>query len=203
MSLEVSKYLSLKNNPDTWMKSRSCDDFVVFDCPYCTHEYRATVVSVFKGAWCNCRKRKTETKLYDFLVATFLNKTIEKNVKFDWCVNEETGRLLPFDFCVDGCIIIELDGGHHFSDINVWKSNAIERQERDIFKMTHAFQNGARVIRLYQSDVWKNKNDWAAKLKALIEDDSQQLSFVSTDNQLVTDTYAMYAEKWKQLFEWV
>jgi hypothetical protein len=197
MSLKMSKYLSPKNDAETWKLSKGNSKVVIFDCPYCGNEYRAVVLTVFHGHWCNCRKNKSELKLYNFLTKSFPNKTIEREVRFDWCVNEDTDYRLPFDFCVDGCIIIELDGNQHFIDMPIWKSNAMERQERDTHKIICALENGFRVIRLYQKDVFRDKNNWASQLKALIDDDSNQLAFVTTDNNLVTSTYAMYAKEWE------
>jgi len=198
LSLEMSKHLSVKNDKNIWMLAKCSDVVVIFDCPYCKREYQSTVSNVYYGKWCGCKKHKGEEKLYNFLIHMFPNRTIQRNVNFEWCKNEETDKFLPFDFCIDEYIVVELDGQQHFSDIPRWKTNAVEKQERDIYKMTCALSEGLRVIRLYQVDVWKDKNNWAAKLKALIEDDSDQLAFVTTDNQLVTDTYAMYASKWEQ-----
>ena len=192
LSLEMSKYLSSKNDPNVWMLSRSSAVKVIFDCPYCGLEYESQVYCISAGHWCGCRKKQTEAKLFKFLISLL---SVTRNVTYEWCKNEKTGKFLPFDFCIDGRILCELDGGHHFKDVNYWKSNVGERQERDIYKMKMALQNNFRVIRLFQEDVWNDKNEWDTKLKMLIEDNTLKLSFVATNNVLVTNTYDLFMRK--------
>src|SRR5579872_2508383 len=38
-----------------------------FNCPYCNQIYKATLNSVTKGSWCNCKCNKTETLLFEYL----------------------------------------------------------------------------------------------------------------------------------------
>lgn len=51
------------------------------------------------------------------------------------------------------------------------------------------------MVRLYQPDVLNDKCDWREQLVRLIQDDSEQFSYVTTDNALVMSTYADYATK--------
>jgi very-short-patch-repair endonuclease len=198
MSLDASKYLSLKNNADIWMLTKKSSKVAIFDCPFCDCEYHAQVCSVYGGHWCTCRKRKSETKLYNFLCVMFPDKTIEKNVKFEWCKNEISDRFLPFDFCIDGHLICELDGLQHFQNVAHWKDGSNEymnRQQRDVYKMTVALQNGFRFIRVFQMDVWQDKNNWDSNLAELIRNDTLQLSFVQTNNESVNNTYELYKKQ--------
>ncbi len=76
----------------------------------------------------------------------------QRQVKFTWCKNYETGRFLPFDFCIDN-IIIELDGLQHFEQVSNWQSPELSRI-KDTYKERTAISKGYYVIRLLQSEVW-------------------------------------------------
>jgi hypothetical protein len=197
MSLDVSKYLSPKNNNSIWMTPKKSTVSIIFDCPYCNFEYISVARSVSAGSWCKCRTNKTEQLLHDFLSITFPNRTIQREKIFDWCQNHETKRSLPFDFCIDDHILIELDGRQHFVDVPYFKTTATNIQQRDIYKMDLALKHGFRMIRLYQIDVWENQNNWKTQLQVLIENDTLKLSFVITDYKLAAEKYADYFEKWR------
>lgn len=51
-----------------------------------------------------------------------------------------------------------------------WKISPEEIHNRDVYKQTCANNNGYRVIRVLQTDVWDDKNDWLAKVVAAIEE---------------------------------
>lgn len=77
----------------------------------------------------------------------------------NWCRNI---RALPFDFALAADkILIELDGPEHFTSCP---------HERDVYKQKCANKNGYRMIRVLQTDVWDDKNDWLAKVLAAIEE---------------------------------
>lgn len=137
-----------------------------FLCPYCSKLYSAVLGNVSTGHWYPCRIYKTEILLFEFLNKTYPNLTIERQKKFDWCKNK---RRLPFDFCINSLhLLIELDGTQHFVQVSNWTSLEA-RQERDAYKTKCAVENGYTVIRLLQTDVFKDKNDWDINLKARIQ----------------------------------
>ena len=88
---------------------------------------------------------------------------------YNWCINLETNRFLPFDYSLEEYkIIIELDGDQHFKQISNWKSPE-DTLKRDMYKMDCANKEGYTVIRIYQMDVFKNKNCWFEKLTSAIK----------------------------------
>jgi hypothetical protein len=108
----------------------------------------------------NCYKG--EMILHEYLLS--LNYNINLQEKFDWCKNEETNKILPFDFTIkDLKIIIELDGKQHFEQIGNWDSPELTRK-RDNIKMNKANENGYTIIRLLWDDVYYNKNEWKEKI---------------------------------------
>jgi len=134
-----------------------------FDCPHCDEVYETMLCLVSIGHWCSCIKNKTEIILYKFLKSKY---DTEKQKKFDWCKNINH---LPFDFCIENLkLIIELDGGQHFKQVSNWKSPE-KIQEIDLYKMKMANEHGYSVIRLFQEDVWNNKNNWRKILKKIIK----------------------------------
>jgi hypothetical protein len=118
---------------------------------------------------CPFCSNKTETKLYDWLKTIYPNLNVQQQVKYYWCVNEDTDRQLPFDFAVeDYKLIIELDGDQHFKQISNWQ-NPEEQKKRDIYKMKCALNNGYSLIRILQDDVYHDKVDWQYILEELID----------------------------------
>jgi len=112
-----------------------------------------------------CANNKTETKLFEYLTLNYDQK-IEMQKKFDWCKNK---RFLPFDICIEDLkLLIELDGPQHFEQISNWM-NPILTTHNDKYKMKCANENGYSVIRLLQTDVWTDNNDWKNNLKKSIK----------------------------------
>jgi hypothetical protein len=111
---------------------------------------------------------KTEAKLLVYLMLIF--PYILKQYRKDWCKNKSC---LPFDFCIEELkIIIELDGAQHFRQILNWQDPCQTRRV-DVFKMKCALENGYRVIRLLQQDVWENDEKWLdIHLKPLLTSDA-------------------------------
>ncbi len=161
----MSKYWSKKNNIEPRMCFKYTSQKYIFDCPFCNSEYVTSLNCIGRNYWCNCTKNKTEAKLFEFLKLNY-DQTIEKQKKFDWCKNKNH---LPFDLLIeDYKLIIECDGAQHFRAIYCWK-DPILTQERDKYKMECANKNGYSVIRIYQEDVWNEKNNWEDKLKNAIK----------------------------------
>ena len=164
-SHEKSKHWSKKNNKIQREVFKGGGDKYWFKCDN-NHEFESALHSINRGNWCPVCKNKTETKLHEVLSQRY---QVVYQPKYDWCVNSETNKRLPFDFEMsDYNIIIELDGDQHFKQVSNWISPE-ETRQRDIFKMDRANENGYTVIRIYQMDVFKDKNNWWVKLTDAIK----------------------------------
>ncbi len=167
-SCEKAKYWSKKNIYMPRQIFKNSTKRVIFDCPECNNEYSAKVYYISYGNWCNCVLRKTEKKLYNRLLK--YNFVVTSEVKFDWCINLETKKYLPFDFVIEEYkLIIELDGPQHFKQISNWLKPEI-RQDFDIYKMKKAIENKYSILRLLQTDVLNDDNNWEVKLINNIKD---------------------------------
>tara|TARA_B100001778_G_scaffold307096_1_gene286874 strand:- start:807 stop:1901 length:1095 start_codon:yes stop_codon:yes gene_type:complete len=154
--------VSLNSNKKYWFK-----------CDKCSHDFYSVVNQISSGTWCPVCKNKTEKKLFEFLVNEYPNR-VKHNIRYNWCKNPNTNCHFPYDFEVFEKIIIELDGDQHIDrEVSNWGSLE-EHQERDMYKMEKAINNGKHIIRILQRDVWNDKNDWKEKLKQeilLLKDD--------------------------------
>ena len=161
-----AKYWSTKNELTPRQVFKSTPSKYVFDCPDCNNEYTANLGNISGGGtWCNCLLNKTETKLFNFLSSNY-SCLIEKQKKFNWCRDKKE---LPFDFCIEEYnLLIELDGIQHFEQVSNWKDPSMIH-ECDLYKMQCANDNGYSIIRIFQEDVWKDKNNWEVKLKNMIQ----------------------------------
>ena len=81
-------------------------------------------------------------------------------------------------------MIVEVDGPHHFRNVSNWGDDICERQERDVYKMQCAVQNGMRVVRISQEDIWKEQDLWKERLQSAIEDGSSCIQWLSGDPTL-------------------
>ena len=153
---DKAKYWSEKNgevNPRDVFKSSNKK--YLFKCEDRNHEFESGLNSISSGQWCPNCVNKTEAKLLVYLILIFPD--ILKQYKKEWCKNK---FYLPFDFCIEELkIIIELDGAQHFRQVRTWKTQH-ETRRVDVFKMKCALENGYRVIRLLQEDVWENDEKW-------------------------------------------
>jgi len=156
-----SKYWSSENNVSPRQVAKGSTKKYKFDCPYCNQIYETNLYSISSGGrWCNCRRTKTETILYEYL-QSIMNCQVIRQKQFKWC---KRSRYLPFDFCIrDFKIIIELDGRQHFTQVSNWDSPE-KIQENDVYKMKVANQHGYSVIRISQEDVWYNRINWKTKI---------------------------------------
>ena len=151
-------------------------------CLLCSRDFPQSPNKHLNGRGCPICRNKTEKKIHEHLINYY--PELEREFKMNWCKNLETNRYYPFDFCIEEKrLIIELDGGHHFKDIKCWKSLLVEQHERDLFKHTKANDNGFRVIRLIQEDVWSDKYDWLTELLKNIEDDTKQNVFMCKNGE--------------------
>lgn len=148
---------------------------------YSTHQ-RAKWICKFGHDWysniysrtiqnTNCPKcsRKTQKKLYEWLLLNYNDLEIKTEAYFEWCKSRISDKhYYKFDFLITKLnLIIEIDGGQHFKDVWNWKS-ADDTREADVFKMNKAFENNYSMVRILQEDVYENKNQWEIKLNSAI-----------------------------------
>jgi very-short-patch-repair endonuclease len=131
----------------------------------CKHEWYKQINSRTQGKGCPYCKNKTEQKLCDALIPYY--PLLNCQFRVEWCKNI---NCLPYDFVLEEYkTIFELDGFHHFQDVQHHKSSYIEKHERDVYKMKCANENGYSVIRLLQTDVFYDTYDWLKELRENIE----------------------------------
>lgn len=129
-----------------------------FKCYDCNNIFFSVIGNIVTGSWCPVCKNKTEKKLYEFLIIHY--PKINREVKFTWTLNQSTQKFKRFDFCIESIkVIIELDGKQHFKQVLNWDSPETQKKN-DIDKMILANENGYRVIRILQEDVYYDLNDW-------------------------------------------
>jgi very-short-patch-repair endonuclease len=164
-SSDMVVYWSKKNMVEPRMIFKSSSQKFIFDCPNCNDDFISALNSIAGGQWCGCTHNKTETKLWEYLRLKYDNITITKQKKFDWCKNI---LFLPFDICMEEYkLIIEIDGLQHFKQVRNWNSPE-KTQESDKYKMLCALKQGYSIIRIFQEDVWDNKNNWEINLQDAI-----------------------------------
>jgi len=153
-NIKTPRELFKKSQKRYWFK---CDE---------GHEFDKSLIEISIGSWCSYCGHATEKKLLKVLTEKY---EVKYQPKYDWCKNDETDRHLPFDFELsDYKIIVELDGRQHFEQVSIWKPPE-ETLSRDIYKMNKANENGYTVIRIFQEDVLKDKNNWLVKLTEVIK----------------------------------
>ncbi len=170
-SLSHSKYWSDKNKITPRFVFKKTNKKYLFDCELCEMEYEGSLAGIFfRNIGCSVCTLKTEKNVFKFLKDN-TNYNIVKNPKFDWCRNPYTNRYLPFDILIEELnILIEIDGLQHFQEVKIWKSNTELNQNRDLFKMRKARENGHTLIRCVQTDIHLNKYDWRSELLSHIKE---------------------------------
>ena len=100
-------------------------------------------------------------------------------------------KYLPFDFCTPSLkVIVEMDGEQHFKQVSNWQTPE-ETLQRDIFKMRKADEEGYKVIRITQEDVfWKGEKWLDENLLPEIRSENRVSVFIATK----TDLYAKHLE---------
>lgn len=139
-------------------------------CKICNEIFTCSYISISVGSSCTCTIYKTQNKLKKKLLEKYPDLICE--FKPEWIRNPKTGWFLSFDFMIkmEGFkIIIELDGIDHFSNSRGEdKTCHIQNRYRDIYKMKKSLENGYYLIRLYQPDVWADKNNWCEKFNNIL-----------------------------------
>jgi hypothetical protein len=85
-----------------------------------------------------------------------------------------------------------MDGAQHFRNISNWLDME-DTLKRDVFKMNKAYEEGYKVIRITQSDVYKGGDAWLyTNLLPYIYDDDRAAVFISEDTELYKRHIALY-----------
>lgn len=157
-----------------------------FRCNVCSNEFEARVAGVVRGQWCPHCRYKTEALVHYWCREWYGQEIpVVRGASFTWCTSNDTSRSLPFAIYIEAmCVIVEVDGPHHFRNVANWGENLQERQERDVYKMQCAVQNGMRIVRISQEDVWEDRDFWKEKLQSAIEDASSVIHWLSRDPTL-------------------
>jgi very-short-patch-repair endonuclease len=168
ISDDIVEFWSQNNIVNPRDVPRSSTGTFLFRCEN-NHESELVVQRVlhkhhFDGEWCPRCKNKTEKMVLKFLREHY---TVETQKKFDWCYNPKTKYKLPFDFVIDDHIIIELDGPQHFKQVSNWKSPELQ-QEIDTLKSDLAKENGYKILRLIQEDVWTGTS-WKDEIISFVQ----------------------------------
>jgi len=153
---DLFKYSNKKYN----FKCEKCNNIFIMSCN--------SVSNKNEPRWCPFCKKKTEAKLYKWLLEQFKQYQIIYQINFNWCVSKKKYKM-RYDFLItDIGLIIELDGLQHFIEVKHWNSVKYTH-ENDIYKMKLANDNGYSIIRIFQPDVYYDKNDWENKLTNCIK----------------------------------
>ena len=150
------------------LRKRSNKKFF-FGCKICDKPYETSLDNLFQKRWCGCSTHKTERDMEIFLDENIIYD-FQRNYRADWCRKPTIDKRgyynkLPFDFaCFDKNIIIEIDGDTHFKDVKKWKTKAVEERANDIYKMKCAIDNGYKIIRLLQEEVYYDHFNWQLPL---------------------------------------
>ncbi len=150
-------------------------------CPK-NHKILITYDNFQQGIRCGKCLYKTESIILKFLEKTYHN--ISFQVKFNWCKNKQK---LPFDLLLnDFNIILEIDGIQHFQQVSNWTSPLLNLKN-DTYKANLAINNGYKIIRISQEDVFNNRFNWQDLLKKNIEKLNKledNIIYLSTDYNL-------------------
>ena len=178
-SSDRAKYWSSENKKTPRQVSLHNAEKYIFNCEVCHESFPSAPSHVYEGKWCPNCKNKTEAKLFIFLQTLFSRNEITKQFKFLELLSEHN-RKWPFDFSIPHLmIIIELDGPQHFRQISNWQSPEVA-VKRDVIKMKYALTKGYTIIRLLQTDVWDDTNNWKIELiKNLVYNDNPHIIYLT------------------------
>lgn len=197
-SMFESKYWSPTNNglltPRKVFKRSS--KLIVLECNDCNIDYTIRPADIyFRSGSCPTCYLKTEKKVLLY-VNDNIEHVIKRNIKFKWCINPNTNRYLPFDLVVEDLkLIIEVDGDQHFKYVSLFDNDIERNQNRDLFKMKMALENGYSIIRIVQRAIFYNLFDWKPLLISAIKKyDKPQVIFIDYKGE-----YEVYKEKMKTI----
>lgn len=177
----IKRFKNIWNNTYDYSKVEYTNIFSAITI-ICKKHGEFSLVAQLHQRGSGCPKCYPTTELYvlDYLKNYY--PTIISQFKLDSCKNKIH---LPFDYCIPELkTIIELDGGQHFKQVGNWKSCELQL-ERDIYKMNKADQEGYKIIRITQMDVFKYKEKWLENnLLPEIKSTDRNHIFISSDDTI-------------------
>ncbi len=196
-SMYQSRFWSTKNGDLTpRMIFKKTSKKYIFDCLDCKRDYEQRPADIyFHNNGCSNCLLKTE-KLVLLYVDDNTEHIIKRNIKFDWCFNPNTCKYLPFDLVIEDLkLIIEIDGDQHFRFVQCFDNDVERNQNRDLYKMKLALENGYSIIRIVQKGVYYNLFDWKPLLiNAIKKYEKPQVIFIDYKCE-----YDIYKEKMKSI----
>lgn len=187
----------------TPMSSKKCE----FKCPVCGYEEIKTVAKVstygFNCKICNCNNSYGERFMASLL--------LELGIPFIPQFSPEWAHGYRYDFQLFEDLIVEIDGGWHYTDNGLSGRTVDEQSKIDLAKEDLAKKNGYRIIRIdynYHSD--SNRTEYIinsilqSDLCSLIGIDSS-FSFQNTINRVSTPMVKQVADLWnsyKEKYSW-
>lgn len=141
---------------------KNSNDKFYFTCEICNFDFDTALHHVADNKWCPKCVNKTELKLNNWLTEYFKNVKVQKNLKFN-----NTYRLYDF-YLPEFNLLIELDGRQHFEQVRNW-TPIEETIQNDSDKDELALDNGYHLIRIYQEDVYNDRNNWQKNLTKCID----------------------------------
>ena len=168
------------------ISSRTKVDFKC-DVDDCLHVFSMRLCDVTnQGSWCPCRKNKTATNIFKFLlkmkfelVREYIPGGIPGGKSGTTSLMKQTyGKNGFMDYYLPGVFILfELDGRQHNMELAYFKGASLfTRMILDKWKEFWARKCGLPVIRFDQPAILNNKYDWKQEMENLLTFTSEQLT---------------------------
>ena len=155
-----------------------CHKKVKFMCDVCLLPFSTALNHVNSGCWCPCRKNKTATMVFKFLlkikfevVREYIPGGIPGGKSGTTSLMKQTyGKNGFMDYHLPGFnILFELDGAQHNLEVAYFKSTSLfTRMIVDKWKEFWARKCGLSVIRFDQPAILKNNYDWKEEMENIL-----------------------------------
>jgi len=170
---------------------------VEFECDVCLLPFLMRLTSVTnQGQWCPCRKNKTATKIFKFLLKMkfeVVREYIPGGKSGTTSLMKQTyGKNGFMDYYLPGFnILFELDGVQHNMEVAYFKSASLfTRMISDKWKEFWARKCGLSVIRFDQPAIKKDDYDWKEEMENILTFTSDKLTNQLKETKKRYKTYA-------------
>lgn len=160
--------------PTWWSVHKPTNDSILRStCKTCNVSVSFCLSQIVRGTDVRCAcpemvaSRKTENKLFRWLL-----DNVDPLVTREQAICKSSkSRKCRLDFSVFGASIgIELDGGLGHFGVGWGRVDDAETPIRDKMKEDAAIEKGMSIVRVLQTDVWGDKNDWQNWMLSAIEE---------------------------------